>query len=316
MTRADAPLAVGEDLTEGDHRWPDVSVVLLTQHPGDWEVETAAIVRSQQYRGAIILVVIDSSPDYTSAGSRALREAADRWEAVSPQDFGHARTRNRAVELVTTPVVVYLSSDAHPVNDRWLERLVKPLAEGRAQASYGRQVAPRRDAERETTYDYLYPQDPELKSKARIQELGIRTFHFSDVTSAFLTDVLRRVRFPDELAIFEDVGVAKRLLDADHQIAYVPDAAVLHVHELGLRELARRYRRIGAVYEHVGVFAELRKHGRMPYLREGVRTTRAVTPNGGRGPLAPLQSLLVGGLKLAAVTYGRMQTRLNVGDVV
>lgn len=292
-----------------------MSVVLLTQNPGDWEIETADIVRSQRYGAGLSIIVIDSSPDPTSRSSRALRAAADHWEAVHPRSFGHARTRNHGVDLATTPVVAFLSSDAHPTSDSWLEALVEPLADGRAQASYGRQVAPRPNAERQAIYDYLYPERPELKSKARIGELGLRTFHFSDVTSAFLTDVARRLRFPDELAIFEDVGIAKRLLDNGCHIAYVPSASVLHVHELGIRELVRRYRRIGAVYEHVGIFAELREFGRMPYLREGMRATLAVTPHGGSRSNNTMKTLALGGVKLAAVTYGRMQTRLKVGDV-
>lgn len=316
MARTDAHLAESEERGAGDPAWPDVCVVLLVDNPGDREVETAAIVRSQRYGGEIAILVIDSSFDPTTTWSRAIRTAADEWEALPPKSFGHARTRNHAVDLSTKPVVAFLSSDAHPASDRWLERLVRPLAEGRAQASYGRQVPPQPDAEREATYEYLYPETPVLKSKARIRELGIRAFTFSDVTSAFLTDVARRVRFPDDLGIFEDVGIAKRLLDDGCHIAYVPDAVVFHVHELGIRELVRRYRRIGAVYEHMGIFAELRKFGRMALLREGARTTWAVTPHERNGPRSTVQSLLLGGLKLTAVTYGRMQVRWKVAGAV
>ena len=297
------------------HDWPDVTIAVVTHNPGDWEAQTLEIVRGQRYRGGVNVVVIDSSADPTTPGSLALRQAADRWESLPPEEFGHATTRNRALEFVTTPVVVYLSSDAHPANDAWLEKLVEPLADGRAQASYGRQVAPRDDAERITTYNFLYPDEFELKSKDRIGEFGIRTFHFSDVTSAFLTDVLRDVRFPDELAIFEDVAVAKRFLDAGYRIAYVPEAAVLHLHELDIRELARRYRRIGAVYEHMGIFDDLRAAGRTSYVKQGLKTVWGVTPKDGQGKLASVKSLFLGGLKLAAVTYGRVQTRLGLGDV-
>jgi len=306
----------GEEVAPGELEWPDVTVVVLTQHPGDWEVETAAIIRSQRYRGGVDIVVLDSSDDVTSRGSQALRETSDHWEAIRPEAFGHASTRNRGADLAKTPVVVFLSSDAHPANELWLEKLVEPLVAGRAQASYGRQVISRPDSERLSTYNYLYPDTPEVKSKDRIRELGIRTFHFSDVTSAFLTDVLCRIRFPDELAIFEDVAVAKLLLDEGYRIAYVPDAAVLHLHELGVRELARRYRRIGAVYEHIGIFEELRRTGRVGYLRHGLKTVKGVTPKMGRRPAQRMHSAFLGSVKLAAVMYGRMQTRLHVGDIL
>jgi GT2 family glycosyltransferase len=289
---------------------PDVTVALLIHRPGAWEVETAEIVRAQRYPGRVVVHAIDSSPDPDAEPNRALREASDRWEAIPPASFGHATTRNLAASRAQTPVVVFLSQDAHPANDGWLEALVRPLHEGRAEAAYGRQVPPHADAERAATFGYLYPEQPQIKTKAMVPELGLTTFHFSDVTSAFLTDVVRRVGFPD-VSIFEDVGIAKRLLDEGCRIAYEPDAVVVHSHPMGLRELVGRYRQIGSVYEDLGIFDELRASGRS-LVRDGLSTARSVAPRA-VGPTAKVRSALVGGLKLASVSYGRWEARSGRG---
>jgi hypothetical protein len=288
--------------------WPDATVALLTREPGDLELETLRRLRAQRYPGSVSTLVIDSSADPSAKVSSILRAAADHWEAIPPGAFRHAGTRNRALDACTTPVILYLSGDAHPVDELWMRRLVQPLRDGRAHASYGRQQVPAQDREREATYAYLYPDAPEVKTKASIPELGLRTFHFSDVTSAFVTDVLRRLRFPDELAIFEDVGIAKRLLDNGYGIAYVPGAAVLHSHQLSPRAMAARYRRIGFVYESLGIFDDLRRAGRSSLLREGLRVARDVSPSDGRLRLR-LGGAAVGGIKLASVAWGRWEGR-------
>lgn len=296
---------VGDDPS----RWPDASVILLIHNPGEHEASTVDLVRRQSYDGRVVLRAIDSSPDPTSRWSTAIRNAVDDWEAIAPGAFRHGRTRNRAVDGTTTPIVVYLSQDAHPATDGWLRSLVRPLVDGKAEAAYGRQLPPAPDAERDATFTYLYPEEPKVKTKDRIAELGVRTFHFSDVTSAFPTDLLKAVRFPNEIPIFEDIAVAKRLLDRGHRIAYVPDALVYHAHRMGIRKLVSRYRQIGAVYERLGIFDELRNAG-VSLFREGASTAAGVSSNRRRTLAARSGAVLLGGLKLASVTAGRWQASM------
>jgi rhamnosyltransferase len=290
----------------GPDPWPDVTVVLLVVHPGPHEVRTAELVHSQVYPGRMRLKVIDSSPDPTAPACGRIAELAEDWSAIAPGTFGHARTRNLAAAEVTTPVIAFLSQDAHPTGPRWLEHLVRPLREGRAEAAYGRQVSPFPDAERQATFGHLYPEEPQIKTRARIRELGLVTFHFSDVTSAFRTEVLREVGFPD-VEIFEDVAVAKAYLDRGYRIAYVPAAVVEHVHTMGLREMGRRYRQIGSVYERLGIFADLKASGRS-LVRDGLSTTRSVVPRAAE-PAQKARSAFIGAVKLASVSYGRLETR-------
>jgi rhamnosyltransferase len=264
-------------------------------------------VRRQRYGAPVTIAAIDSSPDTDAAPNRAIRAAVDQWEAIPPADFGHGRTRNRAVDACTTPLVAYLSQDAHPIGDGWLAALVGPLLDGSAVAAYGRQVAPPGDAERAATFAFLYPDAAERKTKADVARMGLRTFHFSDVTSAFVTDVLRATRFPEDLPTFEDIGVAKRLLDGGHAIAYRPDAQVAHGDRMPAANLFRRYRQIGAIYERLGIFADLKQATGRGLLGAGLRTTGAVTPSGG----SSLRRAGTAAVKAAGVLWGRAESRIG-----
>ena len=212
------------------------------------------------------------------------------------------------MDAATTPLVAYLSQDAHPADDRWLTELTEPLVAGRAVAAYGRQTASDdTDPERAATFDFLYPDTPEIKTKADVGRLGLRAFHFSDVTSAFVTNVLREVRFPEDLPTFEDIGVAKRLLDRGEAIAYVPSAVVVHGGPMAGARLVRRYRQIGAIYERLGIFADLRRATGRGLLGQGLRTAGAVSPTtGGRA-----RQVATAALKAGAVALGRLEAKMG-----
>jgi rhamnosyltransferase len=293
---------------------PEVTVVLLVHKPGQHEVETAELVKRQDYEGSTKILVIDSSPDRDRPSNIALQKRADRYISISPGTFGHGRTRNRALDVCTSPFIVYLSQDAHPRNTSWLRSLVEPLVASEAEASYGRQEAPDGDPERTATYGYWYPQKPQIKTKASLSELGLRTFHFSDVTSAFKTNLIRRLRFPEHLDAFgkgEDFGIAKRLLDQGHRIAYVPEAVVLHAHKLNPQQTFARYRQIGVVCERLGIFRELRRAGRTRFYSDGLKVTRGLAPSGNGGFRGKATPVLVGALKAAAVACGRVEAHLG-----
>jgi rhamnosyltransferase len=287
-------------------------VVVLLHRPGDRELLTLSLVSQQDYPSSVNIMVIDSTPPQEQAGLKPFRELAHHWETIPPGSFRHGGTRNLAASRCTTPVVAYLSQDAHPSGPEWLRSLVRPLVEGQAEASYGRQSAPSPDGERHATFGYLYPEAPEIKTKDSVRTLGLRAFHFSDVTSAFLTEVIRKVSFPADLPTFEDVGVAKRLLDGGFRVAYVPDAVVLHAHSMTLREVAQRYRQIGTIYEQLGIFEELRAAGR-PLLREGLRVGRRLSGTTAvpRSTRTKFASIGVSSVKLGAIACGRWEARLR-----
>lgn len=307
MTDPGAVANGGSDDDREGH-FPGVTVTLLVHRPGPLELQTVEAVGRQRYPGEVTLLVIDSSGDPTEPDNLLIQAAADIWEAIPPADFGHGATRNRALDLCASEVIVFLSQDACPASDSWLESLVAPLASGDADASYGRQRPRSANRERDATYGFLYPDTPSIKTKADISKFGLKTFHFSNVSSAFVASTLRKVRFPEDIPTFEDIGAAKRLLDTGARIAYVPDAEVLHSHDMGLPEMVRRYREIGRIYEKLGIFADLKQA--QSSVAEGVRVARAVAPSSG-GLVSQGRRAVVLAIKAGSVAVGRVESKLK-----
>jgi len=145
----------------------------------------------------------------------------------------------------------YMTQDALPVDDKFLENLVKPLADEEdtsIAASFGRQVATS-DAVPPEQFARMfnYPETSQVKGKEDLSRLGIKTFFFSDVCSAMRRADFESVGgFPERIIMNEDMILAAKLILKGYKVAYVPEAAVWHSHNYNVVQQFRRYFDIGA----------------------------------------------------------------------
>jgi rhamnosyltransferase len=108
--------------------------------------------------------------------------------------------------------------------------------------------------ERQHALGTLYGPDRVVKDLQSRDQLGYRYYHFSTVNAAIRRDAWEATRFPDDLKVFEDVAIAKRILDREWTIVYEPAAAVYHSHDYPAPVLLRRYFDIGVVYDRLGIW--------------------------------------------------------------
>ena len=104
---------------------------------------------------------------------------------------------------------------------------------------------PGSSAEREDALDIVYGEKRIVKDPAHRNGLGYRFYHFSDVNAAMRRSVWEATCFPEDLKVFEDLGIAKRILDAGWKIVYEPEACVFHSHDHTTTGLFKRYFDIG-----------------------------------------------------------------------
>ena len=124
--------------------------------------------------------------------------------------------------------------------------MVANFADPGVGAVYGRQVPrPGSSAEREDALDIVYGEKRIVKDPAHRNGLGYRFYHFSDVNAAMRRSVWEATCFPEDLKVFEDLGIAKRILDAGWKIVYEPEACVFHSHDHTTTGLFKRYFDIG-----------------------------------------------------------------------
>ena len=153
------------------------------------------------------------------------------------------RTLNALVRDARGDVVVFNNSDAVPLDDRWLDSLVKPLLDepSRPIFAFANQL-PRQDAQA------LVRKDSERAfGDGKVQATW--RFFFSLASSATWRRLLVETPFDEEIQYSEDVEWTWRnSRRAQHpvRIVYCPDAHVEHSHNYTLRELARRFKGEGA----------------------------------------------------------------------
>lgn len=207
-----------------------------------------------------------------------------RLYRIAPQEFHHARTRNYLASLARGKYLIYLNADAFPASPDWLNSLLSNFSDSSVGAVYGRHLPkPDCDLERQVVLATIYGDERIVKEPSRKRELGYRYYHLSTVNAAVRKDVWASTRFPEELKIYEDVGIAKRILDANWKIVYEPAAMVYHSDNHTLKDLFKRYFDLGVIWKQLGMWEDSAKSS---VLRDGWRLLgRKLTTSSGSGRL-------------------------------
>ncbi len=222
----------------------DCSISILTKNEERNIGACLDAIFAQKGVGEFEVVLVDSGS--TDATLEIARGYPIRIEQIPAHEFHHARTRNLAASLAKGPIVVNLSQDATPVSDGWLKSMLANFSDPGVGAVYGRQVPkPGSTMERHDTFDTVYGPQRIVKDPAHRNGLGYRFYHFSDVNSAIRRSVWERTGYPEDFRVFEDLAIAKLILDGGWKIVYEPDAAVFHSHEYNAQQLFKRYFDIG-----------------------------------------------------------------------
>jgi glycosyltransferase involved in cell wall biosynthesis len=190
-----------------------VSVAIPTLNGAADLDRTLTAVRAQTVPAEV--VVLDS---HSTDGTRAV---AERHGAAvhTIADFGHGRARNRLMELTAGERVAFLTQDAVPADERWLERLLAP----QHALTYGPYVTPPgAPASLRREYAELFADPPDF---------WISSANLCLARSAWQRTPFRDVAYAEDQYLRRDLGAA----------TYVPEAAVVHGHEYGTVERLRRY---------------------------------------------------------------------------
>ncbi|NJD54174.1 MAG: glycosyltransferase family 2 protein [Candidatus Methanoperedens sp.] len=214
-----------------------LSVVILTKNNGTTIGKVLQQVQAQQIRNDYEIIVVDSgSSDDTI---RKVSGFNVRFYTIPPGEFGHGRTRNLASGYATGDYIVYLSADAIPANENWLKNLVDRLAIENVAATFGRQIPYENTPLMERFFiQRNYP--PILNEPYSVKDFNMNAF-FSNVNSAIKRSVWKNTKFNEELIISEDHDWARKANELGYKIEYVPDAAVFHSHNYGLKQVFKRY---------------------------------------------------------------------------
>lgn len=213
---------------------PGVSVIVPVRDGARYLAELLDAVAAE---GPDEVIIVDSGS--RDGSPEIARAAGARVIEIDPADFGHGRTRNLAAEEATGDVLAFLTQDATPVPG-WLAAHLEALElDPRVGVSFGPHL-PRPDTSpmiaRELT-EFFGSFSP--TGEPVLQGDGDEPF-LSNVNACYRRACWEEIRFRD-VAYSEDQAFGRDALAAGWLKVYHPSAAVLHAHDYGPVEFARRY---------------------------------------------------------------------------
>ncbi len=211
-----------------------VSVVIPVKNGERYLVELLSALGRE---GADEVLVIDSGSRDRSV--EIARRFAVTVLEISPEEFGHGRTRNFGAEQTSGDLICFLTQDATPLPG-WLSAYREAFALApRIGAAYGPHVprptaSPMIARELDEFFASFSPRGSPV-----VQRQGDPTF-LSNVNACYARVCWEHLRFRD-VAYAEDQAFGAGLLAAGWSKVYHPGAAVLHSHDYGFGDFMRRY---------------------------------------------------------------------------
>lgn len=265
---------------------PRISIIMRSKNDEKVIGATLAMVAEQTIRDWELVNIDSGSTDQTLD---IIRRYNPRPLRIRPEQYVPGWVLNEATRSARGETLVYLNSDCTPTDERWLERLVAPLALDAA-AVYSRQVArPEADVLVRRDYEVAYPTDGGDTREAVLGDDSWRSF-FSMASSATTREVWQRFPFDDHIRYSEDILWARALREAGLRVMYVPGSAVYHSHNYTLVQAFRRFRGEGAadarIFPHKPLRESLPFYVGLPLLSAVARDTSYCIRHGELAALA------------------------------
>ena len=173
-----------------------------------------------------------------------------KYKKISKQDFSHSLTREESAFESKADILVFITQDVIIEKENWLYNLTKSIENGEVDACYSRQLCNNNTIEKYTR-ESNYPNESKIVSKDDIDKLGLKTFFFSDASSAIKRETFIKLNGYDKknLVISEDMYIAYKLIMNGYKIKYCANSEVIHSHKFTLKQYYNRYKDTGKFFK-------------------------------------------------------------------
>jgi len=254
-----------------DSHPPAVSVLIPTKNGATYLAEILAAVRQQQgdFRLCQIIAVDSGSRDGTL---QILQQYGVKILQIPSREFSHGKTRNLLASQGEGEYLVFLTQDATPANDHWLQNLLAPLrADSQIAGAYSRHL-PRptcHPMEWHRIVAFDCPPDSSVRTASDNPDFALhpeRYRGFANTSSVLRRSVWEQLPFP-EVDFAEDQAWAECVLRAGYKTAYVADSIIFHSHSYGAWANFCRH------FEHYVAMRLLFAHEPMHKLQDSLQAT-------------------------------------------
>lgn len=216
-----------------------VSLLLVTKNGEPYIDELLRAVKQQAGRVTVREIIAVDSGSRDRTRDILLRHKVEVVQ-IPPHEFGHGKTRNLAASHATGDFLVFLTQDATPADDLWLDNLVAPLlADPQIVGAFSRHLP--RPCCHPMEWRRIVQEELSGMTTSRINSLRDNPgyeqnppfyYFFANVSSVLRRDAWERFPFP-AVEFGEDQLWAKQVLEAGYKTAYCADSLVYHSHGYG-----------------------------------------------------------------------------------
>lgn len=241
----------------------DVTIVIPTKNAGDILDRTLGMVFAQKTQFSYEVICVDSgSKDDTL---NIIQKYPCKLVKIAPEEFGHGKTRNYGASQGTGEFIVFITQDAAPASDTWLENFILAMKlDDEIAGGFGIHY-PYEDCNALDRVDLVrhflnfgqenrifYIDDME-KYKADNGYMQYLAF-FSDNNACLRRSVWEKYPYPD-VDFAEDQVWMRQMLEKGYKKVYCPYAPVYHSHNFKLSTFYQRffdeYRGLYNVYQYI-----------------------------------------------------------------
>ena len=197
---------------------PKVSIIIRTKNEEKWIGHCLSMIYKQTEKDYEIILIDNNSDDGTV-------DIAKRFgvnKIIFIENYLPGASLNKGIEVSRGEYIVCLSAHCIPVDEFWIENLIKGFKDEKIVGIYGRQI-PLSFSEDGDKRDLLitFGLDRRLQKK---------DYFFHNANSAIRKSILKKYPFDSAVTNIEDRIWAKIVTENNYYLLYEPDAIVYHHH--------------------------------------------------------------------------------------
>ncbi|MDO8748014.1 MAG: glycosyltransferase family 2 protein [Candidatus Omnitrophota bacterium] len=221
-----------------------VSIIIRAKNEQKWIDSCLEGIFRQRYRDFEVILVDNCSTDKTVERAKNFNV-----KVVTIEHFSPGRAINLGVNASSGDFFVSISAHCIPVNEFWLENLLRNFNDPEVAGVYGRQEP------------MAFTNDMDKRDLINIfgldRKVQKRDVFFHNANSMIRRDVWEKFPLDEEVANIEDRVWAKQILEAGYKIIYEPEASVFHYHGINQGGNTERAKGVVRILEQIHPISKL-----------------------------------------------------------